>query len=159
MVSSLPQLSRNRRSTSVRRTGADIRGGLGMQTDWYQLEIEDVFRMVGSSESGLSSVEAGKRLLELGPNRLVEEEKVSRGRTLVHQFGNPWVYLLLMAAALCFFIGGYRDGGTLLAAALLLVGISYLQEHKAEEDLAFLEKIAGTRARVLRKRWRLKLLA
>jgi hypothetical protein len=40
--------------------------------NWYQLEINQIFAELDSSEHGLSAAEAGERLQRVGPNKLAE---------------------------------------------------------------------------------------
>ncbi|MCX5917470.1 MAG: cation-transporting P-type ATPase [Deltaproteobacteria bacterium] len=44
----------------------------------YQLDIAEIFRRFHISELGLSEGEARMRLGQYGPNRLAEEEAISR---------------------------------------------------------------------------------
>jgi len=42
---------------------------------WYGLTEKEILHALGATENGLSGEEAGRRLAQYGPNRLVEEEK------------------------------------------------------------------------------------
>jgi Ca2+-transporting ATPase len=77
--------------------------------DWYQLEIEKILSDLNTSEHGLSAGEATERLQKFGPNRLAEAEKISRLQILLHQFKSPLIYILLIAAAVTFFLEEYKD--------------------------------------------------
>ncbi|MFH1015147.1 MAG: cation-transporting P-type ATPase, partial [Nitrospirota bacterium] len=52
--------------------------------NWYQLSVKEVFHKLGISESGLTDAEARQRLEEYGPNKLAEEEKISKLKILFH---------------------------------------------------------------------------
>jgi magnesium-transporting ATPase (P-type) len=51
---------------------------------WYRIDKEEVLKKLGTSEEGLSGSEAEKRLEKYGPNRLPEEERISRLKILLH---------------------------------------------------------------------------
>lgn len=75
-----------------------------------------MLKVLGTSEQGLSSEEAQRRLAQHGPNRLEEEAPVSRLKLLLNQFVNPLVYILLVAAAVTAFLGEYKDTIVILVA-------------------------------------------
>jgi Ca2+-transporting ATPase len=52
---------------------------------WYQREVEGVLQTLATSVKGLTEAEAADRLQKYGPNKLAEEEKISRLKLLLHQ--------------------------------------------------------------------------
>ena len=46
-------------------------------TRWETLEVQEVLGRLNVSETGLSRIEAAKRLAEVGPNVLAAEEKIN----------------------------------------------------------------------------------
>ncbi len=61
--------------------------------------------------SGLTEEEARQRLHRYGPNRLAEEEKISRLKIFGHQFASPLIYILLPAAVVTLLLREYVDAG------------------------------------------------
>ena len=59
------------------------------------MPLPEVFRDLDSSESGLSSTAAAKRLAEVGPNRLPEARPRSAWMRFLTQFHNVLIYVLL----------------------------------------------------------------
>ncbi len=118
--------------------------------NWYQLDIEEVFEKLGSSQEGLSESEAKDRLATHGPNALAEEERISRLAILLHQFTSPLIYILLIAAAVTFLLAEYIDTAVILSVVVLNAVIGYLQEYKAEQSVRALKKMVVPKARVLR---------
>ena len=116
----------------------------------YQLDVSGVMKDLGTSERGLSSSEVSKRLTEYGPNQLAEEAPVSRWKLLLHQFVNPLVYILLIAAAVTAFLGEYKDTVVILVAVAIRTLIGYTQELKAEGSVRALKKMSVLKARVVR---------
>ncbi len=119
--------------------------------NWYQLGIKEIFQKLGSSENGLSESEAQQRLAQYGPNKLAEEEKVSRLAILLHQFTSPLIYILLVAGVVTLFLQEYIDSGVIFAVVILNAVIGYMQEYKAEESVRALKKMVVSKAKVLRE--------
>ncbi len=61
---------------------------------WHAMPLPEVFRDLDSSESGLSSTAAAKRLAEVGPNRLPEARPRSAWMRFLTQFHNVLIYVL-----------------------------------------------------------------
>ncbi len=118
--------------------------------NWYQLEANQIFAELNTSEHGLTEVEARERLQQFGSNRLAEAEKISRLKILLHQFKSPLIYILLIAAVVTFFLQEYKDTGVILAILLINAIVGYIQEYKAEKNVRALKSMVVARARVLR---------
>jgi P-type Ca2+ transporter type 2C len=116
----------------------------------YQQDSSDVLRGLGTSEQGLSSPEVQKRLVEHGPNRLGEEDRISKMRILVGQFTSPLIYILLIAAVVTALLEEYTDSGVILAVVFLNAAIGFFQEYRAEESVRALKKLVVPKARVVR---------
>ena len=118
--------------------------------NWYQIDSKDSFRKLNTSEEGLTDKEVKERLLQYGPNKLAEEEKINKFKILLHQFTSPLIYILLIAAIVTFLLKEYIDTGVIMAVVLLNAIIGYIQEFKAEEGVRALKKMIVPKARVLR---------
>ncbi len=117
---------------------------------WYRLNQNEVLEKLQTSEAGLSLSEAGKRLLRYGPNRIAEEEKINRLKILVHQFTSPLIYILIIAGMMTIYFREYVDAGVIFFIVVLNAIIGFIQEHKAEESVRALKRMAVPTARVLR---------
>jgi len=100
---------------------------------------------------GLSYQEAAKRLMVLGPNKLPESKRLSRGFLFFKQFQNPLVYILLVVILISFFTKHYIDAGFILLVVLINNLVSFIQEDKSEKALAALQKMIKKKARVIRQ--------
>jgi len=118
---------------------------------WYQLGVKEIFQKLRSSEEGLTDAEAGERLIQHGPNKLAEEERISKLKILLHQFTSPLIYILLVAAIVTALLKEYIDTGVIMAVVILNAIIGYIQEFKAEESVRALKKMVVPRARVIRR--------
>jgi Ca2+-transporting ATPase len=116
----------------------------------YQLDINEIFTSLNTSEHGLTGVKVQERLKQYGPNKLAEEEKISKLKILLHQFTSPLIYILIIAAVVTAFLREYKDTGVIVAVLLINALIGYIQEYKAEKNVRALKKLVVARARVLR---------
>ena len=87
--------------------------------NWYQLEIKEVFKNLHTSEHGLSREEVEKRFKHYGPNKLSEEEKISKLQILLHQFTSPLIYILLIAGTVTIILQEYIDSGVIFSVIVL----------------------------------------
>lgn len=117
---------------------------------FHDLKTEDVFKIVNSEPSGLSSNEAKKRLANNGLNVLAEEKPYSRLKVFLSQFKSPLIYILLGAGLISFLVGDGIDTQVIIAAVLINVAIGFIQEDKANNALNKLKKIVEHRVAVKR---------
>ena len=120
----------------------------------YLQSVEDVFKEVQSSPSGLSSQEAASRLEKYGSNTLQEGKKKSLLEKFVDQFKDFMILVLLVAAVVSMFAHQGEPDPTdaiiILAVVLLNAVLGVFQESKAEEAIEALKKMASPVASVLR---------
>ena len=117
---------------------------------WYMKPIDDVFEELGTGVNGLSQAEAEARLDEYGLNQLVEEEKPPVWQTVLHQFKDPLIYILLIAAIITILLQDYIDAGVIIAVVVLNAIIGFIQEYKAEESIRSLKKLLALKAFIVR---------
>jgi magnesium-transporting ATPase (P-type) len=65
--------------------------------NWHQREAQDIFQELVTSEAGLTPSAAAHRLAQYGPNRLAEEDRISKIKIILLQFANLLAYILLIA--------------------------------------------------------------
>lgn len=120
----------------------------------YLQSVEDVFKEVQSSPSGLSSQEAASRLEKYGANTLQEGKKKTLLEKFVDQFKDFMILVLLVAAVVSMFAHQGEPDPTdaiiILAVVLLNAVLGVFQESKAEEAIEALKKMASPVASVLR---------
>ena len=126
------------------------------QQKWHSLQIEAVFRELGSGNSGLGESEAAKRLAKIGQNKLVEAKRDPWYAMLLKQFNSLPIIMLIAAAAISFAIGFTIDpkkliDGTAITVAILLAAFfGFFQEYKAEKAMAALKRMVVQRCVVVR---------
>jgi magnesium-transporting ATPase (P-type) len=122
---------------------------------WYQLTAEQVFEVLGSSNTGLSFTEAKARIEQYGYNEL-EYKKRSMLQRLLDQFRSPLVYILLVAAAVTSVMSllthedMWMDTAVIMGVVVLNVLIGFFQEGKSENALEALQKMIVPECTVLR---------
>lgn len=117
---------------------------------WHSTPVSDVLENFDSSEKGLSSEEAEKRLEEYGPNRLPEGKKRSPLMRFLIQFHNVLIYVLLIAAVITAMLDHWIDTWVILAVVVVNAVIGFIQEGKAERALEGIKKMLSLHATVIR---------
>jgi P-type Ca2+ transporter type 2C len=126
--------------------------------DAWRLEAAEVATAVGAdTRRGLSTREAQARLARFGPNRLEEAQQAPKWRKFLEQFADPLIYLLLAAAAVALIAWLLESGeegpydAIVIAAIVLANGIlGYVQEARAEQAVAALQRMSAATASVVR---------
>ena len=96
------------------------------------LPVADALSELGSSEAGLSSVEAGQRLAAYGPNVLLSHG-VSALSVLVRQLRSYLLLLLLVAAVVSAVVGDQTEALIIGGIMLMSVGLSFMNEYRSEK--------------------------
>ncbi len=120
-------------------------------TGWYQSEPSETLRQLESTESGLSSDAAGRRLEHYGPNAIPEKKRRSPLVLLFSQFQDFMIIVLLAAALVSGVIGDPEDTIAILVIVLLNAIVGSVQEWRAQRAIAALREMAAPDARVLRE--------
>jgi potassium/sodium efflux P-type ATPase len=121
-------------------------------------EVTDVAAELGTDvEQGLSSDEAAARLERHGPNQLDAERPVPPWRRFLSQFADPLIYLLLGAVVVSMIAWLLEDREevpfeaiVILVIVVLNAVLGYVQEARAEQAVAALQRMAAATAGVLR---------
>ncbi|MFJ5446627.1 cation-transporting P-type ATPase [Methylobacillus methanolivorans] len=102
---------------------------------WHALKTSEVLERVQSTQEGLSSREADKRLQEYGRNELPPPKRQHPVMRFLSQFNNALIYFMLSAAVIAFFLDHAVDSAVILAVVLINAIVGYIQEGKAEQAL------------------------
>ena len=112
--------------------------------------IKEALAELKSSEKGLSSHEAKKRLEKHGYNQIEEKEKISAFRIFIGQFKSFIIWILIIAVIISAFLGEMVDAAVILAIVVLNAIFGFMQEYKAEKAIEALKNMASLKATVLR---------
>ena len=132
-----------------------------MLMKYYLTNTDEVLASVHSSEAGLSSAEAQKRLEENGKNKLKEAEKDSLFKKTIKALADPMIIMLLVAAAIQavvavvqssgkFELSEFADVLIILAVVIINTIMSLVQESKAEAAMEALMQMTAATSHVLR---------
>ena len=122
----------------------------------YYCETEEsVLKELGTSENGLSTEEAGKRLEQNGKNRLEAAKGKSLIRRFLEQLADPMIIILLAAAAISGVLAviendSFADVIIILAVVIVNAVLGVYQESKAEKAIEALQEMSAATSKVLR---------
>ena len=102
------------------------------------------------SQSGLTSDEAERRLARFGPNRLPEPKSAGPVLIFLSQFLSPFIYILLVAAAVSLAVAQIPSAAFILAVLLLNAAIGTVQEYSAARSASALRQMIAGTAHVVR---------
>ena len=113
--------------------------------------IDAVVRELSTDlDNGLTPEDARDRLQKFGLNELTERPRPGFLALLWDQFNNYLVIILIVAAVIAALLGEYVDAVAIMCIVVLNAVIGVVQESKAEQALAALQKMAAPNAQVLR---------
>ncbi len=118
---------------------------------WHALEASEVVHALQTSPTrGLTTEEVARRVIEYGPNELVEPPRPTLWRMVLEQFNNFIVTVLIVASIVSALLGDYIEAGAIMAIVLLNALLGVIQEHRAERAWAALHRLAAPEAHVIR---------
>ena len=121
-----------------------------MPERWYGLTVDETLKRLGSSPTGLSPAEAGKRVAKYGLNELVQTRKTSPFVMFLNQFNNILILILIIAASLSAALGEWVDALVILIIVFLNAIMGFVQENRAEKALEALKVLAAPKCEVVR---------
>lgn len=117
---------------------------------WHALSPAEALAELASTEAGLTSAEAARRLAEQGPNELAAGERVTALSLLAEQFKNVLVLVLLIAIVLSAFLGHGVEAAAIGVIVVFAVVLGFVQEYRAEHALEALRRMTAPEATVVR---------
>jgi Ca2+-transporting ATPase len=117
---------------------------------YYARPAEEVFKELDTGYRGLSTEEAERRLGKFGRNVLEKEKGVNILGIALHQFTDPLIYILILAAFVTTFLRDWTDTLVILAVIAINAIIGFSQEAKAETAIRALKTLAAPKAVVVR---------
>ncbi|GAB3528217.1 cation-translocating P-type ATPase [Pontibacter brevis] len=118
--------------------------------NWYTKTKEEVLDELRSTVNGIPDTEAEERLKKYGPNSLEERGRKSPLKMLLQQFTETMVVILIAAALLSLFLGKYTEAVAILAIVVLFGFLGFIQEYRAEQAMAALNRMVVPKVRVRR---------
>ena len=123
-----------------------------MPKNIYNKESSEVISDFNTTEHGLSSVEAERRLAEYGPNEFPEVKRDGIFAIFFRQFKSPLIFVLLSAGIVVLITGEVVDAAVIFFVLVFNAIVGTVQEGKAQNTFLALKKFIKGKAFVLRDR-------
>ncbi|MDI4663506.1 HAD-IC family P-type ATPase [Xanthobacter autotrophicus] len=114
------------------------------------MDAEAALQRLSSSQHGLSSEDAARRLSAHGPNRLPTARRRSVLTRFLGQFHNVLIYVLLAAGAATLLLGHLSDSLVIAGVVLVNAVVGFIQEGRAERSIDAIRAMMNPRAGVMR---------
>ena len=121
-----------------------------VMSNWHLTDINKVLKLTGSSEKGLSTIDAEKILLKYGPNEIAEAKKRPAWLMFLDQFKDFMIIVLVCAAIISGLLGDLTDTIVIIAIVILNAIVGFVQEYRAEKAMEALKKMTVSNALVIR---------
>ncbi len=109
----------------------NTKGNESMQ--WHRFDPKDVLEKLQSSDSGLVSEEARRRLDLYGPNELIEKKRKPLWMMFLDQFKDFMILVLIAAAVVAGVIGDPVYTVAITVIVMLNAVLGFVQEYRAEK--------------------------
>jgi P-type Mg2+ transporter len=115
-----------------------------------QKSPRDIFAVLKTSQSGLSSAEAARRKAEFGPNEIARGKKIRPLFLLLSKFKSPILILLIVAAIISGFLGSTFNSITILLIVIGSTVIDFLNTYKSSRAAEKLKEQVNITAAIWR---------
>ena len=122
---------------------------------YFNTSLNNIYRELKSSKSGLTEAEAKKRLNVYGKNVFSLQNQNSLFNKFFNQFKDLMIVILLIAAAISFALSvvnkePFTDSIVIVAIVILNAALGFAQEVKADKSIKSLNEMQITSVKVLR---------
>ena len=97
---------------------------------WHSMSSDETLKQLFTSDKGLSSDSAKKRIDTYGRNELKQRKKTSQIIIFIKQFNSPLIYILLIAMVISYIFNHKTDSYIILLVLAIDATIGYVQERK-----------------------------
>jgi H+-transporting ATPase len=118
-------------------------------SEYKAVSVADSYRLLETSEKGLSDSEVNKRLQLFGPNEVTEKKKSALFEFFLRYWG-PMPWLLELAIVLSLVLKNYLEAGIIFALLTINTFIGQIQSRGSQRALEALKRRLAVKARVLR---------
>ena len=118
---------------------------------YWQEEVSIIFGELRTGEEGLMGAEAALRLGRSGPNALPAGKVPGIFYIFFSQFFSPLIYILMLAAAVVFYMGEVTDAAIIFLVLIFNAAVGTVQEGRAQNTLLALKNFVQGSATVLRE--------
>uniref|UniRef100_A0A183TGU1 P-type Ca(2+) transporter n=1 Tax=Schistocephalus solidus TaxID=70667 RepID=A0A183TGU1_SCHSO len=111
----------------------------------YEVVVVDV-----DVRNGLSSSEAQRRQIQLGPNEFKSDPPDPLWKKYLRQFIEPMIGLLLASAGVSVLLGQFDDAISISMAILIVVTVGFIQGYRSEKAVESLKKLMPPKCNCMR---------
>jgi Mg2+-importing ATPase len=115
-----------------------------------QLGTRTLLEKLQSSERGLTSEEAVRRLGETGPNEPAPARRAGSAVQFLRLLANPLVLILLIASGVSAFLGEIISASIIVGIVLLGIAVNFVQTYRSQRAIERLREGVAPTATVLR---------
>lgn len=120
------------------------------EVPYHSKNQKELIKEFDSDINGLSEEKAQSRKEKYGPNAIPEKKGPHPILVFLNQFRSLMVYILIIAAAISYFLDRMIDVYVILVVILVNAAIGFAQEYKAEKAVKALKKMIVPQARIIR---------
>ncbi|PDW04681.1 ATPase [Candidatus Viridilinea mediisalina] len=117
---------------------------------WHATPIDAALTQLEAQPKGLDEAAVERLRAEFGPNTLPHREPPTLLSIVLHQFMNPLIAILVIAAIVSVAIGEIEDSVFIIVVIVLNAALGAYQEYRAEQSAAALQNLLTVQARVRR---------
>jgi P-type Mg2+ transporter len=130
--------------------GLPAKNNVDSETGTQHVSLEVLFKQLDSSEQGLTSEEAKKRLSRFGPNEPTVIKRSAAIRQLLVFLINPLVVILLIASIISAVLGEAINASIIIAMVLLSAALNFFQTYRSQRAVERLREGVAISSLVLR---------
>ena len=116
----------------------------------YQMKKEDVLKMLGTDENGLTQNQAEENQKKYGKNELAEGKKKTPFILFLEQYKDFLVIILIIAAIISGVLGDIESAIVIFVVITINAILGTVQHIKAEQSLDSLKEMSAPTAKVIR---------
>ena len=116
----------------------------------YQMKKEDVLKMLGTDENGLTQNQAKENKKKYGKNELAEGKKKNPFILFLEQYKDFLVIILIIAAIISGVLGDIESAIVIFVVITINAILGTVQHIKAEQSLDSLKEMSAPTAKVIR---------
>ena len=116
----------------------------------YQMKKEDVLKMLGTDENGLTQNQAKENQKKYGKNELAEGKKKNPFILVLEQYKDFLVIILIIAAIISGVLGDIESAIVIFVVITINAILGTVQHIKAEQSLDSLKEMSAPTAKVIR---------
>ena len=117
---------------------------------YYNKEVNEIEKLLRTSNNGLTTKEAQKRLNIYGSNELPQKKKDSILKLFLNGFKDPMIILLMVAIISSIIVGEWIDAIAIFAIVLIDIIMGTYQENKANNTAEALQNLVSVKVKVIR---------